>query len=160
VVNNISGTASSGGVFDGGWGHGYHIRGGNDVSPLLNANDPAAFNSKYYKDIPNTGETKIPFGYDTKDINKDTDTPTSVVNYNSFVYIPRDTGFFTTRDKYYQWGNENQGGSFGLEEGLNENNKDDPSWYTPYIYLVVNPPLSADGGSRTGWGYRISFLYS
>ena len=156
VVNNISGTASSGGVFDDGWGHGYHIRGANEASPLLNANDPTAFNSTYYKDIPsNTGDTKVPFGYIE---NKDTDTTTSVVNNNTFVYIPRDTGFFTTHPNYTQWGNENTNGNFGTD---NENAKpDDPSWYTPYIYLVVNPPLSADGGSRTGWGYRISFLYS
>ena len=55
---------------------------------------------------------------------------------------------------------ENKNGDFGIEGGLDESNANDPSWYTPYIYLVVNPPLSADGGSRTGWGYRISFLYS
>lgn len=156
VVNNISGTATSGGVFDDGWSHGYHIRGGSESSPVLNANDATAFNSIYYKDTPiASGDTKVPYG---KNENKDIDTAASMVNYNSFVYVPRDTSFFTIHPNYYQWGDDNTNGNFGTD---NENaTEDDPSWYTPYIYLVVNPPLSADGGSRTGWGYRISFLYS
>ena len=156
VANNISGEVVNGGVFDNGWGHGYHIRQGNEASPLLNANDPSIFNSSYYKNSPeNTGSTKSPFGYS---VNKDYDTPTSVENYKSFVYIPRDTSFFTTYPSYYQWGNDNINGNFGPEDETASS--EDQSWYTPYIYLVVNPPLSADGGSRTGWGYRISFLYS
>ena len=149
LVNNISGNVINGGVFEDGWGHGYHIRQGSEQSPLLNANDPAKFNSAYYKDVPqDTGDTKNPFGYLE---NLESDTATSIVNYNSFVYVPRDTNFFTIHPNYTQWGNGNTNGNFGEDEN---------ELYTPYIYLVVNPPLSADGGSRTGWGYRISFLYS
>ena len=159
VVNNISGNASSGGVFDDGWAHGYHIRGGNELSPLLNANDPSLFNSSYYKGEITVPSDKLPYGYDSNK-NQETgkDDPASINNFNSFVNIPQGTQFFTDNPSYYQWGDDNQNGNFGTD---NENaTQEDPSWYTPYIYLVVNPPLSADGGSRTGWGYRISFLYS
>lgn len=154
VVNNISGTATSGGVFDDGWAHGYHIRGGNELSPLLNSNDPNSFNSSYYKGVIDHVIDKLPYGYKNVEEN-----PTSKENFNSFVKIPQNTQFFTENPGYYQWGNENINGNFGLDEYTSENANNE-SWYTPYIYLVVNPPLDADGGSRTGWGYRISFLYS
>ena len=109
VVNNISGTAVNGGVFDDGWGHGYHVRQGNEASPLLNANDPTLFNSTYYKDAPQaSGDTKVPVGYIA---NAETDIATSLVNHNSFVYVPRDTNFFTTHPNYIQWGNENSNDS-------------------------------------------------
>ena len=159
VVNNISGSATSGGVFDDGWAHGYHIRGGVDNSPLLNANVPALFNSTYYKGEITTPIDKLPYGYESNEIDgTGKDDPTTRNNFNSFVKIPQGTQFFTQNPSYYQWGDDNQNGNFGTD---NENaGSEDPSWYTPYIYLVVNPPLSADGGSRTGWGYRISFLYS
>lgn len=155
VVNNITSTNNngSGGVFDDGWGHGYHIRGCTAESPLLNANDPSSFVSTYYQNTPESGDTKVPYGL--KGIDASTE---DVLNSNYFVYIPRDTNFFTIHPNYYQWGQDNLDGNFGT---LNTNaDPNDDSFYTPYIYLVVNPPLSADGGARTGWGYRISFLYS
>ena len=74
---------------------------------------------------------------------------------------------FTNNADYNQWGLNNIGGNFGKTDGTSNipTSEDDlrenvDGWVTPYIYLVVNPPVSADGGARTGWGYRISFLYS
>lgn len=166
LVNNISGVATAGGVFDDGWAHGYHIRSGETetvgeqtyTSPLLNANNPSLFNSSYYKSDEAVAG-KLPFGYEENKNNEiSTDDPSSIHNYNSFVKIPRGTQFFTENPNYYQWGENNTNGNFGTD--VTNTPADDPVWYTPYIYLVVNPPLSADGGARTGWGYRISFLYS
>ena len=145
VVNNIAGNATSGGVFDKGWAHGYHIRGGNELSPLLNSNDPKLFNPSYYRDEIELKVPKSPYGLLA---NEGKDTFDSINNFNSFVKIPQNTKFFTENQPYYQWGTTETSNNFAADT------------YTPYIYLVVNPPLDADGGSRTGWGYRISFLYS
>lgn len=163
VVNNISGTSNSGGVFEDGWCHGYHIRTGGEVSQVIGTDsngdiitakknspflplDNDNFASEYYNSSQKVNEGKTPVGYEEYN---EKELPDDIYsNYNSFVSIPRDTQFFTSNPNYDQW---SQGGGFG-----NFNSGD----YTPYIYLVVTPPLSADGGSRSGWGYRISFLYS
>lgn len=181
VVNNISGNTSDGGVFDDGWSHGYHIRDGKNQSentgettieynsPLLDANNPNLFNSEYYTSSnanENMGK-KVPFGYELNAGEGGVDDPSSVGNYNSFVPIPQNTKIFTANPEYYQWGHFNKNGNFGKTDGTSnipsteeELQKNEDGWVTPYIYLVVNPPVSADGGARTGWGYRISFLYS
>jgi hypothetical protein len=146
LVNNISGTTSSdGGVFGEGWTHGYHIRGGVTDSPLLDSNISSNF--KYeYATKPENGKATNPYGQK------------GTKNENTMVYLPRDPEFFTKNPDYSQWGAANADGNFGsADANVSENNE---VWYTPYIYLVVTPPLSADGGSRTGWGYRISFLYA
>lgn len=157
VVNNISGTSNSGGVFESGWCHGYHIRTGEVAekdsngdttkknSPFLPL-DNNNFSSKYYNTNMDVNIGKTPVGYEEYKNNESSGDIYS--NYNSFVYIPRDTKFFTENTTYDQWGKGPGKGDFNSGD------------YTPYIYLVVNPPLSADGGSRSGWGYRISFLYS
>jgi hypothetical protein len=181
VVNNISGNTTSGGVFDDGWCHGYHIRDGKSVSvtensttvkynsPLLDPKDTKAFNSLYYVENYEAG-LKLPFGYEKNGTSTDTngniiDDPQGVENYNTFVPIPKNTQVFSTHPDYHQWGRFNENGNFGKTEGNYPETNDEltenaDGWVTPYIYLVVNPPLDANGGARTGWGYRISFLYS
>ena len=150
LVNNISGTSGStdNGVFGAGWAHGYHVRGGSANSPLLDPNNPSAFESAYSEEPK--GENVInPYG----------SIVNGASNKNKFVYIPRDTAFFTSNASYYQWGEFGEdNGNFGTSDP--NASEDDESWWTPFIYLVVTPPMSADGGARTGWGYRISFLYS
>ena len=175
VVNNISGNPNSGGVFDSGWKHGYHIREGKEYtgdnsiysSSILNANVADDFSPTYYtKDYSNSDfnvYTKLPFGYDE---NREVEL-TSSENFNSFVPIPQNSQVFASNPDYHQWGKKNPNGNFGKIDGTsNKPSTEDElqantdGWVTPYIYLVVTPPISAEGGARTGWGYRISFLYS
>ena len=114
---------------------------------MLDPNNPSAFESAYLKSLKAKNVIN-PYG----------SIVNGASNKNKFVYIPLTQHFLLLMLLII---NGESLGKIMVILVLDPNaSEDDESWWTPFIYLVVTPPMSADGGARTGWGYRISFLYS